>query len=161
MDMSPETQEQFQAIQEQLNSLKITAEQINDHIANIYKFMDKENEKRENKNKSWMVELNEKGEIVFQDYKNSIIIYGDTTPHKDFLRSLGAKWNRTLKSWIFVGAKKDERTENLKTTLRTYLDSKYGQGRYDEECNDTHTKYVLPIKSPYNSDGESVNSREM
>ena len=38
---------------------------------------------------------------TFTPYKKGILASGDTRPHKEKLKSLGGKYNPTLKGWIF------------------------------------------------------------
>lgn len=53
-----------------------------------------------------MEKLNQKPKMVsdtptFTPYKKGVLASGDTRPHKEKLKSLGGKYNPTLKGWIF------------------------------------------------------------
>lgn len=40
-------------------------------------------------------------DVIIEDYKESIILKGDTRPVKDVIKRLGGSWNKTLAGWIF------------------------------------------------------------
>ena len=44
--------------------------------------------------------LRSKEEVEFKEYKKSILVTGDTKPHKETLKKYKGRWNPTLNGWI-------------------------------------------------------------
>ena len=40
-------------------------------------------------------------DVIIEDYKESIILKGDTRPVKDDIKRMGGSWNKTLGGWVF------------------------------------------------------------
>jgi hypothetical protein len=57
--------------------------------------------------------------VVISRHKNSILVSGSTFRHKNVLSSLGGRWNKPLKGWIFGGGKRDAVFDGLRALLET------------------------------------------
>ena len=72
--------------------------------------------------------------VVISRHKNSILVSGSTFRHKNVLSSLGGRWNKPLKGWIFGGGKRDAVFDGLRAvpgitiTDRTAGDQPTGDG---------------------------------
>lgn len=56
--------------------------------------------------------------------EKSIVVSGDTKEHKDTLKSIGGKWNKTAGGWLFPSSQKDtvlEKLEDIEDELKNEL----------------------------------------
>lgn len=91
--------------------------------------------------------------LSLNNYKNCLLVTGDTKEVKDTLKEIGGRWNGTLKGWIF---KKDKKIDLLKidgivdNTDDNHMDTLNHLKEQDKEKMKGKTVYVLSQGNVFN-----------
>ena len=105
-------------------------------------------------------------DIYYEDYsEKSIVVLGETKPHKDALKSMGGRFNGRLRDgkvgWIF--SKKSEEAvkdyvENGKVTVKV-TKKKETSNPYIQENVFLHLKKMIDISSGFSSDLKKLDEK--
>ena len=62
-------------------------------------------------------------DVYWSNYKNSIIVYGNTISIKEHIKKAGGKWNSKLKGWIFYKPKFESWNPGIKNVEKEFSSS--------------------------------------